>query len=291
MDANDAPFRDFPRERAIIEALGGDLADEYLERYLLRKLGRIAGIEEPSARSVRAKLESPETVLRLLLEYYVFARRGRDRDALGSAAREALDSLLSTQSFPELMENGDSTQLWEAFAEACERNGQRPHEQQDRGPVQGGLELAQEVYQLTGGGSIAAWIQLAVQKSGALEAVFERIVDIRGLGPKNTSNFLRDMVFFLGLEDALHPKERIFIQTIDKWVRQIAPHIIPEELYRTQDFVLAGKINKYTRLAGVSPIRFSMGASYFGSRVVGSPDRLDEKLEELVDQPGASKIR
>ena len=49
------------------------------------------------------------------------------------------------------------------------------------------------------------------------------------------------------------------------------------------DWILAGKVSKYARCAGVSGIRLNMGMSYFGAHHVRSPDQVDEALAGLVE--------
>ena len=63
----------------------------------------------------------------------------------------------------------------------------------------------------------------------------------------------------------------------------MARHIVPEPgMEKAADWVIAGKVAKYTRRAGVSAIRFNMGATFFGQRRVRDPNRFTDTLARLV---------
>jgi hypothetical protein len=108
-------------------------------------------------------------------------------------------------------------------------------------------------------------------------------VDIRGVGPKTTSTFLRDVALLYGLEDQIDHIDRLYLQPVDRWTRLLAEMIVAElDEEHVADWIIAGKLAKYTRRAGVSGVRFNMGTSYFGTRRVFSPERLPECLNSLL---------
>jgi len=57
------------------------------------------------------------------------------------------------------------------------------------------------------------------------------------------------------------------------------------------DWIVAGKISKYARRARVSSIRFNMGVTYFGQKIVKEPDRFQDEMKnlmiELMQKPNA----
>lgn len=271
-------------------------ADRYIGESLLPSLQHAAKAETPSLKDIRASFTCPYRCLQAFFAHYAFARRGRDRDDLASIAVTALRRTSSEDGFERLLQQEDGAELWENFQAVCAERGRKNSEQLNRGLIAGMLELAQEIYALDGTGSIAGWVRQSVMQTTRLEAQFLRIVDIRGVGPKTTSTFLRDTVFLFGLEDEIDHQDRLYLQPVDKWLRLFAIEIVPElEGEDAVDWIVAGKIAKYARRAGVSGVRFNMGASFFGAREVREParfaDALDHWLGELRRQPNADPGR
>jgi hypothetical protein len=186
-------------------------------------------------------------------------------------------------SFDEVMKLEDGTALWEAFAAVCLERRRKNNEAQNRGLIQGMLELEQEIFQSDRVGSIANWMLDGIAQTRRLEPQFERIVDIRGVGPKSTSTFMRDVVYLFGYEDKVEPADRIYIHPIDRWLRMMARYLVPEpNMDKAADWIIAGKISKYTRRAGVSGIAFNMGSTYFGQKIVKDPLRFEEMLKKVA---------
>lgn len=267
----------------LVRALAGDRADRYVSEFLLHPLERL--FEQPSLtiREVRDGFSDPFLCLRAIFGHYAFSRRGKDRADLSAAAVEALDRTCSADDFESFLCEPDGGRLWESFLEVCEERKIKPSEQLNRGVIAGMGELAQEVFDLDDVGSIAGWVLKGVLQTDRLEPQFLRIVDIRGVGPKISSLFLRDVVHVFDLESQIDRTDRLYIQPIDKWLRMLAPYIMPEaEEESPADWVLAGKLAKYSRLAGVSGIRFNMGATYFGLREVKMPEMLDQVVRALL---------
>ena len=267
----------------LVRALAGDRADRYIPEFLLYPLQRVFDQEALTIRDLREGFSDPYLCLRALFGHYAFSRRGKDRADLSVLAVEALDRTCSEDDFESFLGESDGGRLWGGFLEACAESNHKPVEQLNRGVIAGLGELAQEIYRLDGVGSIAGWILKGVLQTDRLEPQFLRIVDIRGVGPKITSLFLRDTVYVYGLEAQIDRADRLYIQPIDKWMRLLAPYVIDEpDAESPADWVLAGKLAKYSRLAGVSGIRFNMGATYFGMREVKVPEMLDQVVRALI---------
>jgi hypothetical protein len=272
-----------PGALGILRALEGRVADEYVNESLLPALreGLRTSADRP-ALARTALLESYPS-LRLFYLRYAFVKRGRERRELAESACDALDWVIEHEGLDGLLGAPDARALWAAFSEICAKRCVRNSDQLNRGVVAGIAELAQEIYRQDGEGSIGRWIWRAVVKDRRIEPCFLRMVDVRGVGPKTTAMFLRDVVYVLDLEPRLEHSDRIYIQPIDRWLRCIAGHIAPElRGEHVADWVVAGKLAKYTRRSGVSGIRFNMGASLFGAKVVREPDRLEAALERLI---------
>jgi hypothetical protein len=261
-----------PESLALFRSMSGAKADHYIGEVLLPVLARALDTDcEPAA--IREELEHPYGCLTAIYAHYAFARRGRDRFDLSEIAVEALRRTCNEEDFGQFLALEHAESLWETFVEVCRERGRKPLEQLNSGVVAGMAELAQEIYQLDGSGSIAGWVAKGVWQTGRLEPQFLRMVDVRGIGPKITSLFLRDMALLFNLEEHLDHADRLYVQPIDKWIRCIAPYVIDEpNADDLADWILAGKLAKYARRAGVSGIRFNMGATWYGMREVRAPE-------------------
>lgn len=272
-----------PNITQIYQVFAGEFADKYLESYLLPQLLKSTKETAEDLDDWVAILDEPTPSLRMFYGSYAYSRRGKDRDAFSRITLKALDALLENKPIEHLLEGPDGTAIWDAFVNQCEQSGIKPSEDHNRGIVQGILELSQEIFRIDGIGSIAGWIADGIEKTGHLEPQFNRIVDIRGVGPKSASTFLRDIVLIYNLEQKVAPVDRIHFQTIDRWARAIAPFCVPEpQDDRMADWIVAGKINKYARRARVSGIRFNLGLTYFGQRIVREPEMFPREIKKLI---------
>jgi hypothetical protein len=269
----------------LLRSLSGTWADRYAAELLLPQLCSVIGLESRNLSSLRERLSDPFHSLQVVYGHYAFSRRGNDRAELSSIAVDALQEVTSPKTIRAFLSEPDPERLWNAFVDLCAARGHRPMEPLNRGVIAGFAELAQEIYRHDGVGSIASWVAESVISSGRIENVFMRLVEIKGVGPKISSLLLRDMLFLHHLEDQLDFSDRIYVQPIDKWIRGIAPFVVPDLAEdHAPDWILAGKVAKHTRKAGVSGIRFNMGATFFGVREVRVPEALPARLS-MVARP------
>jgi len=267
----------------LYQIIAGKYCEKYVSTFLIPQLQKTTKKSFLTLEEWQTELETPLSALQVFLGYYGFARRGKDRDECSRTALKAINTVLENQSIQDLLVQPDGTELWNAYEAECQSKGCKCNEAQNRGVVQGLLELAQEIYREDKNGSIATWLVEAVEKSEHLEPQFLRIVDIRGVGPKSTSTFVRDIAFLYDLEKDIHPADRIYIQPVDRWLRAITEYVVPEPgMEKAADWVVAGKINKYARRAKVSGVRFNLGLTYFGQRVVRDPERLSTEIKHLL---------
>ncbi len=272
-----------PELAALYRKLAGHYADLYVETYLVPQLTKATKLSYTTLPEWKEVLDDPLSSLQVILGYYAFSRRGKDREDLTRCALRALNVAIGDGTLENLLAEPDAVSVWDAFMRECELLGCKPNESQNRGIVQGLVELAQEIYRLDGVGSVAAWVTKGIERTQRLEPQFLRIVDIRGVGPKSTSTYLRDIVFISDKERDVIPADRIYMQPVDRWIRAISRFAVPEpDMEKAADWVVAGKINKYARRAQVSLIRFDLGLTYFGQRIVRSPDRLEQELKILA---------
>lgn len=272
-----------PESLALLRAMAGDYADYYIGEHFLPALHSSTRSDSATLTDIRNALSRPYPCLRSFFAHYAFARRGRDRDDLAEMAVLALKRCTSEETIYELLSEPNGNRVWDTFAQICVERKRRNSEQLNRGLIAGMIELAQEIYQVDGIGSIAGWISQGVMQTDRIEPQFLRIVDIRGVGPKTTSSFLRDISFVFGLEEQLDHADRLYIQPIDRWTRLMAEYVVPElQGEHAADWIMAGKLAKYSRRAGVSGIRFNFGTTYFGLRTVRDVARFDPCIEEFL---------
>jgi hypothetical protein len=263
----------------LMRALSGPWAARFVTEALLPDLALHVGLADATPRSLRQRLSEPYSCLEALYGRYAFARRGGEQLEMGRLAVEAWHRTCSVDSCAFFLAQGHEDRVWACFCDACEAAGRKPMEQLNKGIVSGLARLAQEVYEGDAVGSIAQWFVEGVLSSGRVGPHFERLVDIPGVGPKLASMMLRDLTFLYDLEDQIDPSERIYLQPVDKWIRALAPHLLPDlEDASAPDWVLAGKISKQARRDGISGVRLNMGASYFGTREVRVPEAMSERL-------------
>ncbi|MDI9639972.1 hypothetical protein QPK87_19980 [Kamptonema cortianum] len=270
-----------PRVALVYRKLAGEMADRYVEEFMLPSLARSIGSDDLSPESLREALSSPWPALQAFFGHYAFSRRGRDREELSAAALAALEPFSKDSA---LLAAEDGVSLWDEFCSVCESKGRKPNEAQNRGLIQGMMELAQEAYadQCI---SLFDWVANAVASEHKLEPQFLRIVDIRGVGPKSTSAFLRDVVYLSNLESQLEASEKIYVQPVDRWLRLVSKYVVPEKsISDAADWIIAGKISKYARRANVSSIRFNMGVTYFGQKVAKEPLHFSECLRAYIHE-------
>ncbi len=273
-----------PRSLAIFRAMAGGLADSYIGETLLPALKCASHAESASLKDIRAAFSNPYRCLLAFYLHYAFAKRGRDREELTDTTSLALMRTAREDQADDLLSQPDGSLLWSNFEKICQEKRRKCVEQLNRGLIAGILELAQEIYRIDHTGSIAGWVLRGVLQTTHIEPQFLRIVDIRGVGPKTTSTFLRDMAFLYGMEDQLAHADRLYVQPVDRWIRLAASEVVQEFAENdAADWIVAGKLAKYTRKAGVSGIRFNMGASYFGTREVRDPARYSSSIMALAE--------
>ncbi len=272
-----------PAALAIFHKMAGEYADSYIQNSIFAHVAKILNLPGATEETLLDALEDPRQGLLTFYAHYAFARRGKDKDDLSQYARTAFLRVTEGIEFEELLQAEDGVPLWEAFEDVCKSHKAKSNETQNRGLLQGMLELAQEIYRIDKVGSIISWVIDGIERTGRLEPQFLRVVDIRGVGPKITSTYMRDVIGLFDLESSVEAADKIYIQPVDRWLRQIAPFVVPEDnMEDAADWIVAGKINKYARRAAVSGVRFNMGTSYFGQRIVKVPDRFEAALRQLA---------
>ena len=100
-------------------------------------------------------------------------------------------------------------------------------------------------------------------KAKHLQSAHREIDDIKQIGHKLASLFIRDVVFLFKLESYLSPEDQNYCQPIDTWVRQIVSKLeITVNGQRDEDVAVA--IVKKCTEVGVSSLLFNAGAWLVG---------------------------
>jgi hypothetical protein len=131
-------------------------------------------------------------------------------------------------------------------------------------------------------GNIWMDIQQAIVQSGRVEPIYQKITEIKGIGPKVGALVLRDMVALYDLESVIEPGDYHYLQPVDTWIRRIGPLLSDEIDDKTADWVIAGKLAKLCRRNRVSGVRFNQGVQYLAIVEVRDLERLKGYLLSLA---------
>jgi len=94
--------------------------------------------------------------------------------------------------------------------------------------------------------------------------LYSRLVEIRQIGDKTASFFLRDVVTIYGLDDQLSEGDYILLQPVDTWVRKVSTKLgLTTE--KTSDNELKSLIIKACLDNNISPMKLNQGMWYLGS--------------------------
>lgn len=275
--------------RTLLKVLADKPADHFVQEILIPHTRKVVH-REITLENAEEILSDPIHCLQAIYGCYAFSRRGKDRSELSQIALEALDRTVREVTVDAFLSEPDGSRIWNNFSDVCKAHHHKVLEQLNMGVVAGMAELAQEIFEIDGVGSIFGWVAEGVRQTGRIEPQFLRMVDVRGIGPKLASTILRDVVFLFKLEETLDHADRLYVQPVDKWLRLVFPFIVDEGLEDPADWILAGKMAKYCRRSGVSGIRFNMGNSYFGMRDVREPERFESVIEALIAKNAATLL-
>lgn len=248
-----------PSAIALLRQVAEEDADAYLREALLPAWADALECE-PAMDVVRSAARGGRGALRLVLCRYVFGHRRFLRFRAAEAAAEAIDQVVTD--VDQFLRRGDGDAFWASFAARLTPKAQKSQDQL-RALVEGVLSLCFDVYRHSGEESLIWWMAEEVRETSRVEHLHEILREIRGLGPKSLSRLLRDVVVVFDLERRVHPADRYLLTAVGRPIRMLAAEIVPESRERKlPDWILAGKVSKACRLAGVSAARFNMGAEW-----------------------------
>lgn len=134
----------------------------------------------------------------------------------------------------------------------------------DRHLVAGSLALARDLPQ----GNITKWSVEAIH-NGDIDSVYIRLDEIRSIGDKIITFYLRDLDFLFDFH--LDAADFILLQPIDTWVRQLSEKIglvSPSEA----EYWVKRAVVKACLAAGVKPSLYNVGAWWVGSHGLQLPN-------------------
>jgi hypothetical protein len=164
----------------------------------------------------------------------------------------------------------------------CQEHQRKINEQLNRGLIEGLASYAARLYAEDEIGNIWMDIQQAIVQSGRVEPIYQKITEIKGIGPKVGALVLRDMVALYDLESVIEPADYHYLQPVDTWIRRIGPLLSDEIDDKTADWVIAGKLAKLCRRNRVSGVRFNQGVQYLAIVELRDLERLKGYLLSLA---------
>lgn len=125
--------------------------------------------------------------------------------------------------------------------------------------------------------NIAVYVKGCI-KGGNTAGAHKFIKDIRGVGEKIASFYLRDIAYLADdLDEKNIPSDLYLLQPMDTWLKQTFRILfnsnVPEKLQEGQELIV-----ELCKQSKVSSVAFNQGAWVLGSQVAGEFGRLEEAL-------------
>jgi len=216
------------------------------------------------------------------LEYFLrdgFARAGGEQAGYGDIAVNALRNCVSSAGDYKtliLKENADQI-VWTEFERFCMRKNRGINKRLNEGVVKGFVSLVKEFPKFDNN----PFRYLAQKMENSMTEAFLTLRNIKGIGDKIATFLLRDIVCILNLETKVPIEHRIFLQPVDRWVKETALILWEDLMERVPSWVIALQIVDKCKEFGVSGVRFNQGAWKYGTKEVGEVKNLRSKLETL----------
>lgn len=217
------------------------------------------------------------------LEYFLrdgFARAGGEQAGYGDIAVGAFrNCLYSIGNYKTFIQKENSPEMvWKEFERLCKMQGIGVNKKLNEGVIKGLITLGKE--SLNNDYNPFGYITQKIQNS--MTDAFLALRNIKGIADKVASFLLRDMVSILDFEAKVPHEHGIFIQPVDRWVKETAI-CLWEDLggERTPDWVIALRIVNKCNEFHVSGVRFNQGAWKYGTSEVINVKELRSKLEAL----------
>lgn len=205
------------------------------------------------------------------LEHYAYERQGAAA-AYPKIAKGVMNQVLNNNSFDEL----DAIKIWEKYKLIVEDNYPKLGINEKRNPINSdeGIIVAMSRNKIK---NIAKYVRDLLINKKTIE-VYEFINNIRGIGPKIASFYLRDIAYLANLDES-QLEDLYLLQPTDTWIRQV--HNIFFDNKEAKDTIIQQDIVKLCKDKGISAITFNQGAWVFGSRIAGDYNSLKNSIEDI----------
>ena len=179
-----------------------------------------------------------------------------------------------------IIDSSSPQTLWFEFEELCKKENKGANQFVNKSVVKGFVKLAQASFQ----NNYNPFNYMASKIYSSTTDAFLTLRNIKGIGDKISSFILRDMVCILEVEAEILFEHRIFLQPIDRWVKETAICLWKDFEERTPNWVTVLRITDKCCEFGVSGVRFNQGAWEHGVNEVKDVKKLCTKLKEIVNR-------
>ena len=212
--------------------------------------------------SFREQFRNNYQALACFLEFYAYARQG----AAPAYPIIALKALRNR--FNERMSSvtvADAIIVWKNYQEIARNEFGNLRVNQTHNPMSSDNGLLKVIVNnnIT---NLATHVRSLIQNKQTKQA-HNLITDIRGIGTKISSLYLRDIAYFGKLHEE-EIEDQHYLQPVDTWIEQTLSIIFsdakPRSLKKKQEMIV-----ELCHSAGISSIAFNQGAWILGSQVTG----------------------
>jgi hypothetical protein len=210
----------------------------------------------------KEQFENSYIALECFLENYAYERQGRAQ-AYPVIAKQTIEKVFKGKL--ETVNPDQSIKAWRIYSEIATRDFNGLQTNPSHNPMNSdyGVLTAMEKQGVL---NIADHIRTLI-KDGNTRTAHIFVDDIRGIGTKIASFYLRDIAYLGGLDEG-QIKDEFYLQPLDIWLDQTYSILMKKEKRAS----LEAKQKVFVELckqAGCSPIAFNQGAWIVGSQIAG----------------------
>ena len=219
----------------------------------------------------RNQFKDSHQALVCFVQNYAYERQG-SAAAYPVIAEKSIEKVLSNRI--GLIDLNDAKRVWKIYKEIAKNEFNNLKINATHNPLNSdnGILTTMVNEQIK---NLAVYVRDMIQ-NGNTRKVHKLLVNVRGIGTKITSFYMRDIVYLGGL-DELKIKDAHYLQPIDTWLEQTLSIIledVPKKLEEKQRTIV-----ELCKEADVSQIAFNQGAWVLGSQIAGNFSSFREILK------------
>lgn len=219
----------------------------------------------------RNQFKDSHQALVCFVQNYAYERQGAAA-AYPVIAEKSIEKVLSNRI--GLIDLNDAKRVWKIYKETAKNEFNNLKINATHNPLNSdnGILTTMANEQIK---NLAVYVRDMIQNSNTRK-VHKLLVNVRGIGTKITSFYMRDIVYLGGL-DELKIKDAHYLQPIDTWLEQTLSIIledVPKKLEEKQRTIV-----ELCKEADVSQIAFNQGAWVLGSQIAGNFSSFREILK------------